>query len=80
MTTIQGTTFLVHGTWYLRHLGGGGSMIILNASSELKNELQDNALVTLDGHILRDGQGCAQSFSAKALAKVESDFRDTALK
>ena len=70
MANIQGTAFLVHDTWYLRYLGGGGSMIVINGSAELLDQLIDNRIVTLEGHLSKDQNGCLQGVSASALKTI----------
>ena len=69
MAEIQGTAFLVHSTWYLRHLGGGGS-IVISGSADLLDQLIDNRIVTLEGHLSRDQNGCLQGVSASALKTI----------
>jgi hypothetical protein len=70
MAEIQGTAFLVHGTWYLRHLGGGGSMIPIKGRSEVLEQLIDNKIVTLEGHLSRDQNDCPQGVNASALKTI----------
>ncbi|MBB6413707.1 hypothetical protein [Mesorhizobium sangaii] len=45
MSEILGTAFLVHGTWYLRYLHGGGTMVPIEASADLKDMLNDGYMV-----------------------------------
>ncbi|WP_022674274.1 hypothetical protein [Novosphingopyxis baekryungensis] len=70
MAEIQGTVFLVHDTWYLRYSGGGGSMILISGSAELLDQLIDNKVATLEGHLSRDQNGCLQGVSASALKTI----------
>lgn len=70
MAQIQGTSFLVHDTWNLRYLGGGGSMIVINGSAELLKQLIDNRIVTLECHVSRDQNGCLQGGSKRALKTI----------
>lgn len=61
MSEIVGTAFLVHGTWYLRYLHGGGAMVPIEASVAMKAKLQDGASVRLSGYMSTDGLGCPRS-------------------
>lgn len=61
MSEIVGTAFLVHGTWYLRYLHGGGAMIPIEASADLKAKLKDGVSVRMTGYISTDGRGCPRS-------------------
>jgi hypothetical protein len=61
MNEIIGTAFLVHGTWYLRYLHGGGAMVPIEASAAVKSKLEDGASVRLTGHMSADGRGCPRS-------------------
>ena len=61
MSEIMGTAFLVHGTWYLRYLHGGGTMVPIEAGAALKDKLKDGATVRLTGHMSTDGRGCLRS-------------------
>jgi hypothetical protein len=57
----MGTAFLVHGTWYLRYLHGGGTMVPIEASAGLKAKLKDGASVRFTGYMSTDGRGCPRS-------------------
>jgi hypothetical protein len=61
MTEIMGTACLVHGTWYLRYLHGGGTMVPIEASVTVKDKLEDGAMVRMTGYINTDGRGCPRS-------------------
>ena len=60
MTEVMGTTFLVHGVWYLRYLGGEGSMIQIEASDTVKDSLANGGTVSLTGSVNTDARGCVQ--------------------
>jgi hypothetical protein len=64
MNEIMGTAFLVHDTWYLRYLNGGGAMVPIVASAAVKSKLEDGASVRITGHMSTDGRGCPQSVHA----------------
>lgn len=72
MAEIHGTVFLVHDNWYLRHLGGGGSMIVINAEVQIFEKLVDGKSVLLLGEIERDHNGCAQQINAIELKSINS--------
>lgn len=64
MQEIMGTAFLVHGTWYLRYLNGGGAMVPIEADKTVIEKLQDNRSTRLFGYMSTDGQGCARAVQA----------------
>ncbi|MDF2384864.1 hypothetical protein JMG10_25555 [Nostoc ellipsosporum NOK] len=67
---ITGTSFLVHGQWYLRYLGGGGAMIPISGTPQTLAALADNKTCILEGYMSTDGRGCAQGVQATAAKTI----------
>jgi hypothetical protein len=67
LTEIMGTAFLVHGTWYLRYLDGGGAMVPIEGSSSVKEQLEDAKSVRVTGYMSSDGRGCPRAVHASAV-------------
>ena len=67
---ISGTAFLVDGTWYLRHVGGGGSMLLVETNDVVKAKLVEGSVTVLTGHIGTDGNGCPQRVIASEVTVV----------
>lgn len=65
--SLMGTVFRVDGTWYIRLPGEGGTLLPLQASSEVQARLRAGSLMTItDGYVSRDQNGRAQACFAKA--------------
>lgn len=64
LTEIFGTAFLVHDTWYLRYLDGGGAMVPIEGPAAIKEKLADGQSVRINGYMSTDGRGCARSVQA----------------
>lgn len=64
MNEIMGTAFLVHGTWYVRYLRGGGAMVPIEGAAAVITNLEDNRMVRLLGNMSTDGRGCPRSVQA----------------
>lgn len=63
----MGTAFLVHGTWYLRYLDGGGAMVPIEGSSSIKEQLEDGKSVRVTGNMSTDGRGCPRAVQASEI-------------
>ena len=50
-------------------------MTVIDGSAELLDQLIDNRIVTLEGHLARDQNGCLQEVSASALKTISKLFR-----
>jgi len=57
---IFGTAFKVDGTWYVRHQGGGGVLILLEAQDELRDQLKDGQMYRFEGRIGKNHLGCPE--------------------
>jgi hypothetical protein len=64
---LYGTSFIVHGEWYLRYLGGDGAMVPIAGSKEVLDELRDNELVSIIGYMGKSHLGCPQRAHATGL-------------
>lgn len=60
----MGTAFLVHGSWYLRYLNGGGAMVPIEGASSIKEKLEDGKSVRVTGYMSTDGRGCPRAVQA----------------
>lgn len=61
-----GTAFKVGGTWYVRHQGGGGVLILLEAQGDLRDKLVDGQAYRFQGHVGTNHLGCPERLYAKA--------------
>lgn len=63
---IFGTVFDVDGTWYLRHQGGGGVLIPIEAPESLRDTFASGVTYSVEGHIGRNHLGCPERCYARA--------------
>ena len=62
---VMGTVFRVDGTWYIRHLHGGGNLIKLVAQVPFRDLLENGRLYQIDGYIGRNHLGCDEACYAR---------------
>jgi hypothetical protein len=72
MATIIGTAFFVHGQWYFRHEGGGGSMLPIEAKQGELESLQDGGTFTISGGFVSDHRGCPQRVHATEIRALKA--------
>ncbi|WP_082925367.1 sensor histidine kinase [Erythrobacter neustonensis] len=80
-TSLIGSVFQVDGTWYVRLVGEGGTLIPLQVDHETRKGLRNGQVVTvIEGYVSRDQNGRAQSCIARKIAATEENGHDSRAK
>lgn len=65
-----GTAFKVDGSWYVRHQGGGGVLLPVQAPSALPLQLLDGQAYTFMGQVVHDHRGWPTSIVASDASPI----------
>ncbi|WP_294329162.1 ATP-binding protein, partial [uncultured Sphingomonas sp.] len=73
-TDLTGTVFEVDGSWYIRLVGAGGTLLPLQCNEEVRNNLASGRLIRVTkGYVARDQNGLGVACIAQAVDVVSAD-------